>query len=70
MRGSKAKNIRKAVKQMFQLDPAQAIYNDWSPPQFTTIAEIGTIKVSKGIPCEMIKTCGRYKYKELKRMYA
>ena len=68
MRGSKAKNIRKGVKQLFQLDPSQAIYEDWAPPEFAQLPE-GFMKVVKGVPCEMTKTCGRAKYKELKSMY-
>ena len=68
MRGKKARNIRKAVKELFNLDPEQAIYNDWSVPEFAKLPQ-GFMKVVKGVPCELIKTCGRFKYKELKRMY-
>jgi hypothetical protein len=68
MRGSKARNIRKAVKQLFNLEAQQAIYNEWSPPEFAKLPQ-GFIKVVKGVPCELISTCGRKKYKELKAMY-
>lgn len=69
MRGSKARDIRKGVEQIFKLDPTQAIYGDWKPPHYANIEGFGSIKVAKGTPCKLIKTCGRYKYKELKKMY-
>ena len=68
MRGSKARNIRKAVKELFNLDPSQAIYNNWAPPEFAQLPQ-GFVKVVKGVPCELISTCGRKKYKEFKNMY-
>jgi len=68
MNGSKARNIRKAVKQLFNLDPQQAIYNDWSVPEYASLPQ-GYMKVVKGVPCELISTCGRKKYKEFKNMY-
>lgn len=68
MRGKKAKSIRKAVKDLFGLDAKQAIYNEWSVPEFAQLPN-GFMKVVKGVPCELISTCGRKKYKELKSMY-
>lgn len=79
MNGKKAKNIRKGVKQLFKLDPTQAIYagtdhtgmevDQWHPPEFAQVPN-GYMKVIKGVSARLINTCGRYKYLELKRMYA
>lgn len=78
MRGKKAREIRKGVKQLFNLDPSQAIYGgvdhtgkvvpQWSPPEFAQVPN-GFVKVLKGVSCTLISTCGRSKYKELKKMY-
>ena len=78
MNGKKARNIRKGVKQLFKLDPKQAIYcgtdhtgatvENWAPPEFAQLPQ-GFVKVVKGVSATLIKTCGRYKYKELKKAY-
>ena len=68
MNGSKSKNIRRGCKQLFDLDPTQAIENDWNVPEFAKLPD-GYMKVVKGVPMELIPTCGRAKYKELKKMY-
>lgn len=68
MNGSKARNIRKGIEQLFKLDPKQAIYNQWSVPEFAVLPQ-GTMKVRAGVPCKLINTCGRYKYQEMKKAY-
>lgn len=70
MRGSKAKDFRKVTQQVYNLDPKQAIYNDWSNPEFAELPNHGGfVKVVKGVPCELTKQCGRAVYKKHKKDY-
>lgn len=65
MRGKKAKILRKQVK---DIDPwVQYNTEDEAPPEYDLAVVPGrAVKVLRGIPREMMDTCGRYAYQNLK----